>query len=134
MKRSTTTERKNKQKRLFFFTLLVKKDEHTLQSAMEQVRDLITGSESGVEPTKVLIEDFPSRDQLQNGRRKFKEERCKELIWLTFNRTTGIAVCDQCAHLPTIADRNSNRVKGFAGPFKLRLLRKITNRLNIKNR
>jgi hypothetical protein len=44
---------------------------------MEEVSELTSGSKSGVEPVRVLIEDCPSRDQPQNGRRKFKEDWCK---------------------------------------------------------
>jgi hypothetical protein len=73
----------------------------------------------------VLIEDSPSRDQLQNGRRKFKEEWRKELTWLKFNRTTGITVCEQWAYLPSIEDHSSNTVEGFSGSLKLETFKKV---------
>jgi hypothetical protein len=68
---------------------------------MKQVSELTSGSRSGVESAEVLIQDYPSRDQLQNGRRNFKEEWCKELPWLKFNHTTGTAIYEQCSYLPT---------------------------------
>jgi hypothetical protein len=82
-----------------------------LQSGIEQVSQLTSGSKSGVEL------DSPSRDQLQSRRRNFKGEHGKELPWLKFNCSTGIAICEQYAIC--IADQNSNTVKGFAGSFKL---------------
>jgi hypothetical protein len=40
---------------------------------MEQVSELTSGTESGVELAKVLTEDSPSQDQLQNrGRKKIQ--------------------------------------------------------------
>jgi hypothetical protein len=45
---------------------------------------------SQVEPAKVSAE-FSSSTA---GRRKFKEDWCKELTWLTFNRSTVIASCE----------------------------------------
>jgi hypothetical protein len=94
MKHSATMQRQKISRRdlNFFFTIVVNKDEQSLQSAMEQVNELTSGNKSGVESAKVLKEDSPSRDQLQNGRRKFKEQWCKELLWLKINCTTGIAM------------------------------------------
>jgi hypothetical protein len=77
---------------------------------MEQVSELTSGSKSGAELAEVLIEDSLSRDRVQNGRRKFKEEWCTGLIRLKFNHTTGRAICEQCAYFSSTADQNSDTV------------------------
>jgi hypothetical protein len=53
------------------------------------------------------------------GRRKFKDNWCKELKWLSFDQNTGVANCKVCTSFPRISDQNSKTVKGFPGPFKL---------------
>jgi hypothetical protein len=100
---------------------------------MEQISELISGSKSGVELVKVLIEDSRSRDQLENGRRKFKEGWCKVLPWQKFNCTTGVAIREHCAYFPNTSNQNSNTVKGFAWPFKLVTFKKHANCFNVKN-
>jgi hypothetical protein len=57
------------------------------------------------------------------GRRKFKDNWCKELMWLSFDQNTGVANCKVCASFPRISDQNSKIVKGFPGPLKLETLK-----------
>jgi hypothetical protein len=54
------------------------------------------------------------------GRRKFKDNWCKELTWLSFDQNTAVTNCKVCnISFPRISDQNSKIVKGFPGPFKL---------------
>jgi hypothetical protein len=57
-------------------------------------------------------------------RRKFKDDWCKELTWLSFDQNTGVANCKVFASFPSISDQNSKTVKGFTGPFKLETFKK----------
>jgi hypothetical protein len=57
-------------------------------------------------------------------RRKFKEEWCKEVKWLSFNHSTGVARCETCALFSELADCNSKVVNGFSAPFKLETFKK----------
>jgi hypothetical protein len=64
-----------------------------LQCEIELV-NVALENKSEVEPTKELAEVPSSTGQLQTAeRRKFKEDGCKELMWLTFNHTMGIVSC-----------------------------------------
>jgi hypothetical protein len=58
------------------------------------------------------------------GRRKFKDNWCKEFTWLSFDQNTGVANCKACTSFPRISDQNSKIVKGFPGPFKLETFKK----------
>jgi hypothetical protein len=53
------------------------------------------------------------------GRRKFKDDWCKELTWLSFDQHTGVADCKVCTSFPRISDQYLEILKGFPGPFKL---------------
>ncbi|XP_063287718.1 uncharacterized protein LOC134572592 [Pelobates fuscus] len=65
----------------------------------------------------------PSTSQTPK-KRKFREEWLRELTWLKYDATTGIAMCGVCAACPSIADHGSKVVKGFSGPFKLETFKK----------
>jgi hypothetical protein len=58
------------------------------------------------------------------GRRKFKDDWCKELTWLLFDQNTGVANFKVCFSFLRISDQNLKLVKGFLGPFKLETLKK----------
>jgi hypothetical protein len=72
----------------------------------------------------VLVKDSFLRHQLQKVRRRFEGERCKELPWLKCNRITDLTTFELSACFKSVADRNSNTVKGFAGHFKLETFKK----------
>jgi hypothetical protein len=57
-------------------------------------------------------------------RQKFKEECCKEMKWLSFNHSTGVARCENCALCSELADCNSKVANGFSAPFKLETFKK----------
>ncbi|XP_053544659.1 zinc finger protein 862 isoform X2 [Bombina bombina] len=77
------------------------------------------------ETSKVFREAYTTAGQTQTpGRRKFKEEWCRELRWLKYDKTTGFVNCKVCVSFPNLADPNSKLVKGFTGPFKLETFKK----------
>jgi hypothetical protein len=75
--------------------------------------------------TSVLAENSSSSCTFVTaGRRKFKDDWCKELTWLSFDQNTGVENCKVCASFPRISDQNSKIAKGFPGPFKLETFKK----------
>jgi hypothetical protein len=52
-------------------------------------------------------------------RLKFKEERCKEMKWVSFNHSTGVARCADCALFAELADCNSKVATSYSTSFKL---------------
>jgi hypothetical protein len=56
--------------------------------------------------------------------RKFKEEWCKDMKWLSFNHSTDVARCEICALFSELEDCNSEVVNGFSAPLKLETFKK----------
>ncbi|XP_070587501.1 zinc finger protein 862-like [Erythrolamprus reginae] len=105
----------------------------SLESAVQQVES------AGQQVTEETREDPPAEESPSTSRcqtagpRRFRQEWCKELAWLKFDHTTGIAICEICASFPGIADQASRIVKGFSGPFKLETFKKHAKSLQHLN-
>jgi curli biogenesis system outer membrane secretion channel CsgG len=57
-------------------------------------------------------------------RLKFEEEQCKEMKWVSFNHSTRVVRCANCALFSELADCNSKFVNGISAPFKLETFKK----------
>jgi hypothetical protein len=73
------------------------------------------------EMTEETQKDYANTSLLyiQNLKRwKFKEERCKEMKRVSFNHSTGVARCANCALFSELAHCISKVVNGFGASFK----------------
>lgn len=98
-----------------------------------RVQASTTSAREPVNEVKSEVKNVAVAVGLQPGKRKFREEWCKELSWLTFDKTTGVAQCKSCVLFPNSSDQSSKVVTGFTGPFKLETFKKHDKSLQHRN-
>lgn len=70
----------------------------------------IIHEETEIHPDRRTVSSCTSQ---RTGKRKFKEDWCKDFTWIAFSHKTGIANCKVCASFPKLLDTNSKVVKGL---------------------
>jgi hypothetical protein len=136
MKRAGKIHTKHsKQARLTLFFKVPSQERNEQSSFGSDFESANINNASTSKSASVLAENSSSScTSVTAGRRKFKDDWCKELTWLSFDQITGVANYKVCASFPRISDQNSKIVKVFPWPFKLETFKKYDKSFQHQNR